>query len=162
MLSYNNYYHPEKHLTRTTRLRTQHPLLWSPPHNLLSKSNASLLHPSVFFPNAASSASRTVRTNTNSISFLISSATSCSTSLRFAHGRISFVIWARCAPRTCKVTGCQQYCYCMYGWREEKETTHLLLDASNRSDPTAQRDLYKSKPQQGLHKTKKFNIPRRS
>ena len=62
---------------------------------LSNKSVLSLLQPSTPFPNAASRASLTVRTKTNSISFRISSATSCSTSLRFAHGKITLVTCAR-------------------------------------------------------------------
>jgi len=63
--------------------------------SLLSINIVFLRHPSPPFPKAASRASTMVRTNTNCISLRISSATSCSTSLRFAHGRMTFLICAR-------------------------------------------------------------------
>ena len=69
-------------------------------HILLSSNTASLLHPSVPFPNAASSASSIVRTKQNCISRRTSSATSCSTSFLLAHGRMTLRICARWAPRT--------------------------------------------------------------
>ena len=69
-------------------------------HKRLSNKRVSLLQPSTPFPNAASRASLTVRTKTNSISFRISGAMSWSTSLRFAQGRITLVTCARWAPRT--------------------------------------------------------------
>jgi len=84
--------------------------------SLLSINIVSLLQPSPPLPNATSRASNTVRTKTNCISLRISSATSCSTSLRFAHGRMTFLICARWAP-------------------------NLLFDPTHRSDPSTKGDL---------------------
>jgi hypothetical protein len=61
-------------------------------------------HGSAPSPNAASSASRTVRANTNCIRARTSFGTSCSTSLRFAQGTITLFAPARCAPSTFSLT----------------------------------------------------------
>ena len=69
-------------------------------HSRLSSMFIPLLHPITPFPKAASSASCRSRTKTNSMTLRISGETSCSTSFRFAYGRITLRICARWAPRT--------------------------------------------------------------
>lgn len=71
--------------------------------SLLSTSECggpSARHGKVPGPNAASSASRTVLAKTNCMRARTSFGTSCSTSFLFAHGRITLLAPARCAPST--------------------------------------------------------------
>ena len=100
----------------------------------LSSNTAPRRHPTACFPNATSSASHTVRTNTNTISFRISNATSCSTSFLFAHGRITFVICARCAPRTWRYEPVRSK-------RSEEISVYLLLDPPDRGHTPSKGNL---------------------
>lgn len=82
----------------STRPKRRNPA--AQPQSLLSTRTSLRRHPITPFPKAASSASPTVRTKTICIAARTSFGTSCSTSLRFAHGRMTLVICARCAPST--------------------------------------------------------------
>ena len=77
-------------------------LMSNPPvYSLLSRIEcASARHGNVPGPNAASSASRTVLAKTNCIRARTSFGTSCSASFLFAHGSITMLAPARCAPST--------------------------------------------------------------
>jgi hypothetical protein len=76
-------------------------LIDSPVYSLLSTSGyTSPCHGNEPAPKAASSTSRTVLAKTNCVRTRTSFGTSCSTSFLFAHGRITLLAPARCAPNT--------------------------------------------------------------